>query len=128
MKVLYLTPAIKNDKLGAEQQDLMAGIRLLRELPNLSVKWLSLDLTNGEIFDNDNSNKLPLSKLKFRSILHFVKYKTIAFDRAMRKPFRLYTLNNLDNYIVKLQVILKLINLLVLKYQRDLWDKVLQMV
>ena len=99
MEVLYLTYAIKNDKPGAEQQDLMAGIRLLRELPDLSVKWLSLDLTNGEIFDNDNSNKLPLSKLKFSSILHFVKYKTIAFDRAMRKPFRLYTLNNLDNYI-----------------------------
>ena len=99
MNVVYLCPSVKKDRLGAEEQDLVATASILRGLPRITVHWLSLDPVTGEIFDHNKGKILPHSKLKIKNVLLYIKYKLLAFDNASRKPFRLLKFNNLQTFL-----------------------------
>lgn len=104
MNVVYLCPSIKKERLGAEEQDLVATANILRGLPRITVYWLSLDPVTGEIFDHNNGKTLPYSKLKMKNVLLYIKYKLLAFDNASRKPFRLLKFNNLQAFLASQKI------------------------
>ena len=104
MNVVYLCPSVKKERLGAEEQDLVATANILRGLPRITVHWLSLDPVTGEIFDHDKGKILPDSKLKMKNVLLYIKYKLLAFDNASRKPFRLLKFNNLQAFLASQKI------------------------
>ena len=99
MKVLYLCPYGFSKKLGAEQQDILATIQLIKSIGTSSVHWLSLNLQSGVIFDHNKGELITTKKLKFKHVPKFLKYKIFVIDRSMNKPFRLSSFIALKTFI-----------------------------
>jgi hypothetical protein len=94
VRILYIRPySIKN--YGAEEQDLEAGIEIIKDFHNLVLFEIKVDLKRKKLFLPGNTIRL-IDNLNFQDRVRYLLKKYLTFDHAMTQA---YSFNNYKQII-----------------------------
>ena len=85
IKILYLRP-FSYKAYGAEEQDLKAGLTILRKIKDFEILDIQLDLKNNNLLF-DPPYLISDYKLNLSDKLKYIKNKFLTFDRAMTQAY-----------------------------------------
>jgi len=85
VRILYIRPYSEKN-YGAEEQDLEAGIEIIRGFPNLLLFEIKVDLKQKKLFFSDNTLLLD-QNLGFQDRIRYLLLRYLTLDHAMTQAY-----------------------------------------